>query len=109
MLDFPTKFQFWKEKKFPAIFIKQKVMSSADPDSNQGPKDISYSTVLRSTNWAIGGWLCFSRLDFFSGDCLIFFHLKTLITTWRKQPENFIKFFHDSMEKICFFLLFIII
>ena len=74
-------------------------MSSADPDSYQGPKDISFSTVLRSTNWAIGGCLRFSRLDFFSGDCLIFFHLKTLITTWRKQPERFIKFFHDSDSK----------
>ena len=63
MLDFPTKFQFWKVKKFPAIFIKQKEMSSADPDSNQGPKDIIFSTFLLSTNWAIGGCLKVSRFD----------------------------------------------
>ena len=92
-----------KSKEISGNFIKQKVMSSDDPDSNQGPKDISFSTVLCSTNWAIGGCLRFSRLDFFSADCLIFFQLKTLITTWRKQPEIFIKFFHDSMGKICFF------
>ena len=41
-------------------------MSSADPDSNQEPKDIRFSTVLRSTNWAIGGSLFVSRFDFFS-------------------------------------------
>ena len=92
-----------KSKEIFGNFIKQKVMSSADPDSKQGPKDISFSTILHSTNWAI------SRLDFFSADCVIFFHLKTLITTWRKQPEIYIKFFHDSMGKTCFFLLFIII
>ena len=43
-----------KSKEIFGNFIKQKVMSSADPDSKQGPKDISFSTILRSTNWAIG-------------------------------------------------------
>ena len=102
LLHFPL-ISILKSKEISGNFIKQKVMSSADPDSNHGPKDISFSTVLRSTNWAIGGCLRFSRLDFLSADCLIFFHLKTLITTWRKQPEIYIKFFHDSMGKICFF------
>ena len=91
---------------FPATVIKNSVMSSADPESNQGYKDISFSTVIRSTKSAIGGCLLPSRFDFYSGDCLIVFHLNSLITRWRKQTENFIKVFHDSMRKIVFFCFF---
>ena len=76
-------------------------MPSADPDANQGPKDISFSIVLRSTNWAIGGCLYVIRFDLLSGDCLIFFHLKTLTTTWRKQ-----EFFMIQWEKLFFIALY---
>ena len=41
-----------------AVGYVNKVKDSFEPDSNQRPKDVNYfSTVLRSTNWAIEGTL----------------------------------------------------
>ena len=81
-------------------------MSSPDPDSNQGPKDISFSTVLRSTNSAIGGCLFVSRFDFFSS--LVWsFVIENLEYEEKKTYRKFYKSFSWFNEK--FFLLFSII
>ena len=100
---------FWIFKKWPSkmfvnyCFEENFFMPSPDRASNQGPRDISFSTVLRSSNWAIGGCLFVSRFYFFQ---FLFDHLsfKTLTTRKRKHTESFIKVFHYSMK--FFFALF---
>ena len=78
-------------------------MSSADPDSNQGPKDISFSTVLRSTNWAIGGCLFVSRFDFFSSLVWSFVILDLDYEekkTYRKFHKSF-SWFNEKIFLLC--------
>ena len=70
-------------------------MSSADPDSNQGTKDISFSTVLRSSNWAIGGCVLWRLFDHLSSKHIVY-------EVKKKQTETLIRVFHGSLNKKIF-------
>ena len=80
-------------------------IETTDPGAIQGLQEISFSKVLRSTNWAIGGST--ALILFFNCDCLINHHLKLWARGKNRskfcfEEKKIEKFFMIRLEKLGF-------